>query len=218
MAAHVRVPLPITAQRREQQSASLAQTSPMRCVHARPSVPVHARFMAQRATPSGSEVQLAEQQSAPMPQSSPPGRQPVSTAHRRSPLRLSHTWPQQSASAPQLSPAGWQAGAAAQAPTAHAPLQQSAPSRHGVPEIAHALPSTRASAGAASMEPPSGPSRMVSDTASHPDSASAAIVSVRTLRMRPAPRQTLVHPRPPRSPGRRARAPDGAARPATSTA
>jgi hypothetical protein len=146
MGAHLRTPLVPAMQRREQQSSSFAQTSSTRRVHALPSVLVHVRFELHRATPSVPDTQLAEQQSAPVAQSSPLGWQPVNAAHRRAPLTVSHTWPQQSESAPQPSPAGRQA-----------------------------VPSTDASTRAESTEPPSGPSRMVSDTPSQPVSRSAAV-------------------------------------------
>lgn len=89
--AHRRTPLDAAAQRREQQSSSFAQTSSTSRVHALPSVLVHARFAVQRPTPSLPETQLAEQQSAPVPHSSPLGRQPANAAHRRAPLSVSHT-------------------------------------------------------------------------------------------------------------------------------
>jgi hypothetical protein len=175
MGTHLRTPLAVATQRREQQSSSFAQTSSTRRVQALPSLLVHARFTAHRATPSVPETQLAEQQSAAAPHSSPLARQPASAAHRRSPFDVSHTWPQQSVSAPQLSPAGRHVGAAAHTPDAHEPLQQLIPTRHAVPETEHAPPSAEASTSAASNEAPSGPSRIVSDTASQPVSARAAI-------------------------------------------
>lgn len=182
MAAHFLTVELVGMHLREQQSSSLAHTSPSRRVQAFPSVLVHVRFAMQRATPSGPVVQLDEQQSDPVEQSSPLARQPETAAQTRAPLRVSHTCPQQSVSAAQVSPAGWHAGAAAHAPAVHAPLQQSLPRRQLVPETAHALPPSLATSATAPStgEPPSGPSRMVSDVASQPASASAMIPSVRT--------------------------------------